>query len=76
MSYDKKNDRFILKPAKSSRVYSFCRKNISGSEGRFYCCDVTSMVSERPTKYLSRSCDGRDSSEQPAEVHQKRDSWC
>ena len=51
VSYDKVNDRFILRPAKSSRVYSFCRKNISGSEGKFYCCYVLSMVKERPTKY-------------------------
>ena len=51
VSHDKKNDRFIFRPARSSMVYSFCSKNISGSEGRFYCCDVATMVKERPTKY-------------------------
>lgn len=51
MSYDKVNDRFILKPAGSRRVYSFCRKNVSGSEGRFYCCHVKTMVQDEPTTY-------------------------
>ena len=51
VSYDKANDRFLLRPAKSARVYSFCRKNISGSKERLYCCDVMSMVKERPTEY-------------------------
>ena len=51
VSYDKANDRFLLRPAKSTRVYSFCRKNISSSKERFYCCDVMSMVKERPTEY-------------------------
>ena len=51
VSYDKVNDRFILKPAGSRRVYSFCRKNVSGSEGRFYCCHVKTMVQDEPTTY-------------------------
>ena len=51
VSYDKVNDRFILRPAGSRRVYSFCRNNVSGSEGRFYCCHVKTMVQEEPTTY-------------------------
>ena len=51
VSYDKRNDRFLLRPANSSKVYSFCRKNIPGSEGRFYCCDVATMVGVKPTTY-------------------------
>ena len=51
VSYDKANDRFILRPSGSGKVYSFCRKNVSGSEGRFYCCDVRSMIKEAPTTY-------------------------
>ena len=49
--YDQDNDRFELRPIGSKLVYSFCRKNVSGSEGRFYCCDVKSMVKKRATVY-------------------------
>ena len=38
VSYDKLNDRSILKSAGSERIYSFGRKQVSGSEGRFYVC--------------------------------------
>ena len=34
-----------MTPANSTNVYSFCRKNIPGSKGRFYCCDVRTMIS-------------------------------
>ena len=51
MSYDSKFDRFIMKPAGSDNCYSFGRKNISGSEGRFYCCDVRTMIGKEPTLY-------------------------
>ena len=37
VSYDERNDRFLLRPVGSNMIYSFCRKNIPGSEGRFYC---------------------------------------
>ena len=49
--YDQQFDRFELRPAKSKKVYSFCRKNIPGSEGRFYCCNVKTMVGRHPTTY-------------------------
>ena len=49
--YDQHNDRFLLRPVGSNVVYSFCRKNIPGSEGRFYCCNVNSMVNEHATTY-------------------------
>lgn len=51
VSYDKANDRFILRQSGSGKVYSLYRKNVSGSEGRFYCCDVRSMIKEAPTTY-------------------------
>ena len=49
--YDQRNDRFLLRPVGSNMVDSFCRKNIPGSEGRFYCCNVNSMVNEHATTY-------------------------
>ena len=49
--YDEVNDRFELRPVNSNKVYSFCRKNVMGSEGRFYCCNVNSMVRSFATTY-------------------------
>lgn len=49
--YDEVNDRFELRPVNSNKVYSFCRKNVMGSEGRFYCCNVHSMVRSFATTY-------------------------
>ena len=51
VKYDQRNDRFEMRPAGSKKVYSFCRKNIPGSEGRFYCCDVNTMVKGFATTY-------------------------
>lgn len=53
---DQRNDRFLLRPVGSNMVYSSCRKNIPGSEGRFYCCNVNSMVSEHATTYPTDDC--------------------
>jgi hypothetical protein len=44
ISYDKLRDRFTLTPEGSNNTYIFSRKDMSGSEGRFYTCDLTSMV--------------------------------
>ena len=49
--YDQPNDRFELRPTNSKKVYSFCRKKVPGSEGRFYCCNVKSMVQKFATSY-------------------------
>ena len=51
VSYDQENDRFLLRPAGGSRVLSFCRKKVAGSEGRFYCCNMKSMKTSSPTTY-------------------------
>lgn len=51
VSYDKMIDHFLLKPLGSTNVYSFSRKQVSGSEGRFHCCNVTSMVEDRTIRY-------------------------
>ena len=49
--YDRKFDRLELRPAGSKKIYSFCRKNVKGNEGRFYCCDVNTMVKRFATTY-------------------------
>lgn len=49
--YDQHHDSFELRPINSKKMYSFCRKNIRGSEGRFYCCDMKSMVQKFATTY-------------------------
>ena len=51
VSYDAKHDRFVLRPAGNKLVLSFCRKNVSGSDNRLYCCNMGSMVSNVPTTY-------------------------
>ena len=53
VSYDKLNDRFLLKPLGSSKVYSFSRKQVSGSEGRFYCCNVAAMKNQRKVSFAT-----------------------
>lgn len=40
MEYDQRNGWFFITPAKSDNVYNFCQKDIAGSEGRLFCCDV------------------------------------
>jgi hypothetical protein len=44
IDYDKALDRFTLTPAHSRNTYVFGRKDVEGSEGRFYVCDLRSMV--------------------------------
>jgi Zinc knuckle len=44
ITYDKENDRFVMQPAGSKTAYYFGRKQISGSEGKFYICDTRSMI--------------------------------
>ena len=47
--YEAKNGRFTMKPKGSDMIYSFCRQDIKGCEGRFYSCDTRSMISTKPT---------------------------
>ena len=44
--YDHVNDCFTLQPKGSTRTYSFGRKLIIGSEGRFYSCDWREIQQE------------------------------
>jgi hypothetical protein len=47
--YNAKHGRFTMKPRGSDNIYSFCRRDIPGSDGRFYVCDTRTMIAKRPT---------------------------
>jgi Reverse transcriptase (RNA-dependent DNA polymerase)/Zinc knuckle len=49
--YDQKRNRFTVQPKGSRNIYSFCRKNITGSENKFYVCDMKTMISNVPTTH-------------------------
>ena len=49
--YDQAAGRFTLQPKGSKLIYSFCRQPVPGSSGRFYVCDVASMVKTSPTQH-------------------------
>ena len=49
--YNHSDERFTLKPKGSRNIYSFCRRPVQGSEGRFYVCDIESMVKRVPTQH-------------------------
>lgn len=51
VTYEQGNGRFTLRPAASNNIYSFCRREIPGSEGRFYVCDIRNMVSTAATSH-------------------------
>ena len=40
ISYEQASDSFILKPKDSAEKFIFSRKPVTGSEGRFYCCNM------------------------------------
>ena len=51
ITYDQHERRFTLQPKGSDNIYSFCRRSIPGNEGRFYVCDVRSMISKGATSH-------------------------
>jgi hypothetical protein len=51
IQYSQIDERFTLQPRGSPNIYSFCRRPVTGSEGRFYVCDVESMVKGVPTQH-------------------------
>jgi hypothetical protein len=46
--YNAKHRRFTMKPRGSDNIYSFCRQDIPGTDGRFYVCDTRTMIAKRP----------------------------
>ena len=61
--YDHTGDCFSLRPKDSERTYSFGRKQVKGSKGRFYSCDwrdveadtaLVTTVSENSKAYSKR----------------------
>ena len=47
--YEHAAGRFTLQPKGNKNFYSICRQPVPGSNGRFYVCDVASMVKLSPT---------------------------
>jgi hypothetical protein len=47
ITYDKANDRFVMTPVSGEYAYYFGRKEVTGSEGRFYVCDTRTMIESR-----------------------------
>ena len=48
ITYEKGRDRFVMIPDQGKNAYYFGRKQVKGSEGRFYICDSRTMI--RPTE--------------------------
>jgi hypothetical protein len=44
ITYDKVNDRFTMIPGNGESTYHFGRKDVTGSQGRFYVCDTRTMI--------------------------------
>ena len=44
IEYVRAVDEFRMTPANSNRIYTFARKKVQGSEGRFYICDVRNLA--------------------------------
>ena len=51
MRYDQENSRFTQRPRNRKNIYSFCRQDIPGSEGRFHVCDAATMISTIATTH-------------------------
>ena len=49
--YEHSAGRFTLRPPGSANIYSFCRQPVPGADGRFYVCDVRTMVRSKPTHH-------------------------
>ena len=47
INYDRLTDIFTLRRANSSNTYVFGRKDVAGSEGRFYVCDLRTTMMGR-----------------------------
>jgi Zinc knuckle len=51
ISYDEKHGRFTMRPKGSENIYSFCRQDKPGCEGKFYVCDTRTMIAQKPTSH-------------------------
>jgi hypothetical protein len=52
ITYDKANDCFTMTPANGDSTYYFGRKDVTGSEGRFYVCDTTTMTKSKEAAHV------------------------
>jgi hypothetical protein len=53
ITYDKANDRFITTPANGEYTDYFGRKDVTGSEGRFYMCDTRTMIESKEAIHVA-----------------------
>jgi hypothetical protein len=70
ISYEKRHDKFVLIPAHSTKRYEFRRKDVGGSDGRFYVCDLdvrevreramVQTVSENLRRYTKREIESAE----------------
>jgi hypothetical protein len=70
ISYEKRHDKFVLIPANSTKRYEFRRKDVAGSDGRFYVCDLdlkevreramVQTVSENLRRYTKREIESAE----------------
>jgi hypothetical protein len=51
ISYDKINDRFTMAPANGE--YYLGRKDVAGSQGRFYVCDTSTMIENNEAAHVA-----------------------
>ena len=49
ITYDKYGDKFVMTPASGENTYHFGRKEAPGSAGKFYTCDIRTMITPRET---------------------------
>jgi hypothetical protein len=53
ITYDKVNDRFTMIPVKGKSTYHFGRKDVTGSQGRFYVCDTRTMIDKNEAAHVA-----------------------
>jgi hypothetical protein len=48
VNYNQEANRFTMTPKGTTDIYSFSRMNVPGSEGKFFICDVRTMIGDEP----------------------------
>ena len=74
INYDRLSDVFTLKRANGSNVYVFSRKNVVGSEGRFYVCDLRTMMMQHNERAMAQTVAENISKFTKREVGQPREA--
>jgi hypothetical protein len=74
INYDRLSDVFTLKRANGSNVYVFSRKNVAGSEGQFYVCDLRTMMMQHNERAMVQTVAENISKFTKREVGQPREA--